>query len=85
MPLKPYQGETATGSHTGIGNDRGSIPGSRARQGLSATPSPTRRIDKSHLVIPATDRLWTHSGHAARTAGGYNLVVRTGKLRLRRL
>jgi len=27
----------------------------------------------------------THFGHAAQTAGGYNLVVRTGKLRLRRL
>jgi len=27
----------------------------------------------------------THSEHAARTEGGYNLVVRAGKVRLRRL
>jgi hypothetical protein len=34
---------------------------------------------------PREGLVLTHFGHAAQTAGGYNVVVRTGNLRLRRL
>src|SRR5215470_13602981 len=59
--------------------------GSRRFSPPRLTP-PLRQFEKSRTTRRV--RVWhflIHFGHAAQTAGGYNLVVRTGKLRLRRL